>query len=251
MRVWERVGVQYWIVLWNHFTTAFTRLLRKLNSNFLHRRRKSLIRNGAWLRLIKAHHKNQNIRDKSCGKQGSSLHEICCTFLFRNWFVTQNNPIVKFNPVSSSATLIYDVSSLREHPTSPDVTTSYPAKWSPISASDWSCRDGNLLRSIVGTTQIEIVSQLPPQALRFSHRRGERETRVTGDEPQETMGRVARCLLPAFLCVLIFIERETCGYEAGNDTSSVWNICFRFSDVISRETSGGIAKCRLFSQAIV
>ena len=157
----------YWIVLWHHFTTAFTRLLRKLNSNFLHRRRKSLIRNGDWLRLIKAHHKNQNIRDKSCGKQGSSLHEICYTFLFRNWFVTQNNPIVKFNPVSSSATLIYDVSSLRDHPTSPDVTTSYPAKWSPISASDWSCRDGNLLQSIVGTTQIEIVNQLPPQALVF------------------------------------------------------------------------------------
>ena len=150
----------YWIVLWHHFTTAFTRLLRKLNSNFLHWRRKSLIRNGDWLRLIKAHHKNQNIRDKSCGKQGSSLHEICYTFLFRNWFVTQNNPIVKFNPVSSSATLIYDVSSLREHPTSPNVTTSYPAKWSPISASDWSCRDGNLLQSIVGTTQIEIVNQL-------------------------------------------------------------------------------------------
>ena len=30
--------------------------------------------------------------------------------------------------------------------------------------------------------------QPPPQALRFSHRRGERETRVTGDEPQATMG---------------------------------------------------------------
>ena len=172
-------------------------------------------------------------------------------FLLRNWFVTQNNPIVQFKPVSSSATSIYNVSSLREHLAFPDVTTSYPAKWSPISASDWSCRDGNLLRSIVGTTQIEIVNQLPPQALRFSHRRGERETRVTGDEPEETMGRVARCLLPAFLCVHIFIERERCGYEAGSDTSSVWNLCFRFSDVISRETSGGVAKCRLFSQAIV
>ena len=32
--------------------------------------------------------------------------------------------------------------------------------------------------------------QPPPQALHFSHRRGERETRVTGDEPQGTMGRV-------------------------------------------------------------
>ena len=38
--------------------------------------------------------------------------------------------------------------------------------------------------------------------------------RVTGDEPQGTMGRVqtageARCLLLAFLCALIFIKRET------------------------------------------
>ena len=34
------------------------------------------------------------------------------------------------------------------------------------------------------------MGQPPPQALRFSHGRGERETRVTGDEPQGTMGRV-------------------------------------------------------------
>ena len=72
--------------------------------------------------LIRGHHKNQNIRDKSCGKQESSLHEIRYMFLLRNWFVTQNNPIVQFNPVSSSATLIYDVRSLRGHPTFPDVT---------------------------------------------------------------------------------------------------------------------------------
>ena len=57
----------------------------------------------------------------------------------------------------------------------------------------------------------------PPQGLRFSHGGGERETRVTGDEPQGTMGRVqtageARCLLPALLCV--HIERETSRYEA-------------------------------------
>ena len=43
--------------------------------------------------------------------------------------------------------------------------------------------------------------------------------RVTGDEPQGTMGRVqtageARCLLPAFLCAHIFIERETSRHEA-------------------------------------
>ena len=32
--------------------------------------------------------------------------------------------------------------------------------------------------------------QPPPQALCFLHGRGQRETRVTGDEPQGTMGRV-------------------------------------------------------------
>ena len=36
-----------------------------------------------------------------------------------------------------------------------------------------------------------VRDQPPPQALRFSHGRGERETRVTGDEPQGTMGRVS------------------------------------------------------------
>ena len=142
---------------------ALTRLLRKLNSNLLHRRQKSLIRNGDWLRLIKAHHKNQNIRDKSCGKQKSFLHEICYLFLLRNWFVTQNNPILPFNSLSSSATLIYNVGSLRQHPTFRDVTTSYPTKWNLKnerrnsilmvyhypdlrSAFDWSCRDGNLVK---------------------------------------------------------------------------------------------------------
>ena len=33
------------------------------------------------------------------------------------------------------------------------------------------------------------------------------------------------------------------------DASSLWNFCARFSDVISWETVGGVAKCRLFSQA--
>ena len=45
--------------------------------------------------------------------------------------------------------------------------------------------------------------------------------RATGDEPQGTLGRVqtageTRCLLPAFRCAHIFIERETSGYEAGD-----------------------------------
>jgi len=77
--------------------------------------------------------------------------------------------------------------------------------------------------------------QPPPQALRSSHGRGERETRVTGDEPQGTMGgvqtageaRLARCLLPAFLCAHIFIERERSGYEAvSNDRRVVINAFF-------------------------
>ena len=72
-------------------------------------------------------------------------------------------------------------------------------------------------------TKLILQPQPPPQALRFSHGRGERETRVTGDEPQGTMGRVQtageafakpRCVLPAFLCAYIFIKRETSGYEA-------------------------------------
>ena len=70
------------------------------------------------------------------------------------------------------------------------------------------------------------------QALRFSRRRGERETRVTGDEPQGNMGRVqtagearlARCLLPAFLCAHIFIERETSGYEAATGACHIWKM---------------------------
>ena len=50
------------------------------------------------------------------------------------------------------------------------------------------------------TTEAKIGGiQPPPQALRFSHGRGERETRVTGDEPQGTMRRVyggRRSVLP-------------------------------------------------------
>ena len=36
----------------------------------------------------------------------------------------------------------------------------------------------------------------------------------------------------------------------GSDTSSLWNFCIRFSDAISwGNHSGGVAKCRLLSQA--
>ena len=36
--------------------------------------------------------------------------------------------------------------------------------------------------------------------------------------------------------------------DLGSDTSSVWNFCARFSDVILRETVDGVVKCQLFSQ---
>ena len=36
--------------------------------------------------------------------------------------------------------------------------------------------------------------------------------------------------------------------KSRDDASSVWNFCARSSDVIRGETSGGVAKCRLFSK---
>ena len=37
--------------------------------------------------------------------------------------------------------------------------------------------------------------------------------------------------------------------DLGCDSSSVWNFCTRFSDLISQETRGCVEKCRLFSGA--
>ena len=71
-----------------------------------------------------------------------------------------------------------------------------------------------ILLEVLSVSRFHFFRQPPSQSLHgFSHGRGERETGVTGDEPQGTMGRVqtageACCLLPAFLCAHIFIERE-------------------------------------------
>ena len=59
----------------------------------------------------------------------------------------------------------------------------------------WNPESKNVLDLLLGEIgkskeKKKVVSLPPPQALRFSHGRGERETRVTGDEPQGTMGRV-------------------------------------------------------------
>ena len=60
-----------------------------------------------------------------------------------------------------------------------------------------------------GTTPV----QPPLQALRFSHGRGERETRVTGDEPQGTMGRVKTAgEAPARSCVVILAKQSFSGH---------------------------------------
>ena len=51
--------------------------------------------------------------------------------------------------------------------------------------------------------------QPPIQALRFSHGRGESETRVTGDEPQATMGRVQKAgAAPASSCVVSLAKKS-------------------------------------------
>ena len=42
--------------------------------------------------------------------------------------------------------------------------------------------------------------------------------------------------------------RSTIQIYVESDTSSVWNFCARFSGIIWRETSGSVAKRRLFSQ---
>ena len=54
-----------------------------------------------------------------------------------------------------------------------------------------------------------VLFQPPPQALLFSHGRGERETRVTGDEPQGTMERVQTAgEAPARSCVVFFGRKQ-------------------------------------------
>ena len=54
-----------------------------------------------------------------------------------------------------------------------------------------------------------VLFQPPSQALLFSHGRGERETRVTGDEPQGTMKRVQTAgEAPARSCVVFFARKQ-------------------------------------------
>ena len=50
---------------------------------------------------------------------------------------------------------------------------------------------------------------------------------------------------PWFPCEMTSEERQQ---KFHTDTSSVWNFCARFLVMISRETSGGLEKCWLFSQ---
>ena len=60
---------------------------------------------------------------------------------------------------------------------------------------------------------IIIIIQPPPQALRFLHGRGERET----SDWWWTARNHGKGLLPTFLCTHICFKRETSGYEADNN----------------------------------
>ena len=81
--------------------------------------------------------------------------------------------------------------------------------------------------------------QPPPQALRFLHGRGERETRVTGDEPQGTMGRVqtageapSRPLSPSFARTSKerrLGTRQCCYRKARENASVLVSDCFKKS----------------------
>ena len=64
--------------------------------------------------------------------------------------------------------------------------------------------------------------QPPPQALCFSQGR-----EATGDEPQETMGRVQTAGVVSF--PPFFIERETSGYEAVTPHKEKFESCFFIS----------------------
>ena len=73
--------------------------------------------------------------------------------------------------------------------------------------------------------------QPPPQALRFSHRRGERETRVTGDEPQGTMGidgrpSASRLLSPSRLPLRAHFHWERDVWVRGRSALISANICY-------------------------
>ena len=89
----------------------------------------------------------------------------------------------------------------------------------------------NPLKSEVGNEKSEVGSrkillgfrteQPPPRALSFSQGRGERLV-MNRKGPWEGYRR----LFPAFLCALIFIERETSGYEAGAGGIPLWPLAF-------------------------
>ena len=66
------------------------------------------------------------------------------------------------------------------------------------------------------------LNQPPPKALRFSHRSGERETRVTGDELQGTMGRVQ--LSPSRLPLRACFKERRLGTRQGLDHVVGWRL---------------------------
>ena len=50
---------------------------------------------------------------------------------------------------------------------------------------------------------------------------------------------------------LDWLKQISCAYpDLSSDISWVWNFCAHSSDIICGETSGGMAKCLLFAQAM-
>ena len=82
------------------------------------------------------------------------------------------------------------------------------------------------------------IYQPPPQTLRFSHGRGERETRVTGDEPQGTLGRV-QTFFSSRLPLRVHFHRKRDVWVRGREYTLlilVWN-CVWFSKELQKCTN--------------
>ena len=87
-------------------------------------------------------------------------------------------------------------------------------------------------------------------ALMVSQRNDFRETSVEFRTDDASLFRSRKC----FSLVVRrgkFVSANQKRYpNLGGDTSLVWNLCASFSNVICGETTSGVVKCRLFSQAI-
>ena len=141
------------------------------------------------------------------------MHTIPLSRMILTWglyYYSLYVSIKDFNYSQNKVTL----RSLRKQPTSGDATTGFPAKWhlrnehrNSIlmtrhypdlgSASDWSCRVGNLIQAFRSTTQIWVVTR---------HQYGISALLCQTSFGWETSGSVAICRL--FSQAIHFVERK-------------------------------------------